>query len=107
MVFQQKNSTLVNLFDEPNYYNEKKILKRIETLNKYTQTTNFHFINSIRYKDNLHRLYKKMNKKFPSDYNYMQETYILPEDKEIIQEKFIDYTISKIIYGLKNQQMQN
>ena len=65
MVFQQKNSTLVNLFDEPNYYNEKKILKRIETLNKYTQTTNFHFINSIRYKDNLHRLYKKMNKKFP------------------------------------------
>jgi hypothetical protein len=37
----------------------------------------------------------------------MQETYILPEDKEIIQEKFIDYTISKIIYGLKNQQMQN
>ncbi len=91
----KKNSTKVNLFDEPNYYNEKKILKRIETLNKYTQTTNFHFINSISNKDNLHRLYKKMNKKFPNDYNYMQETYILPEDKEIIQEKFINYTISK------------
>ena len=84
----------VNLYDEWNNYNETKILRTINRFNKYTHYTNYHFIYYFNDKDYLHRLYKNMNKKFPEDYNFMQETYILPEDKEIIKKKFKNYKLS-------------
>ena len=46
---------------------------------------NFHFIQFLNRKDNLYRCYKRMKTKFPDDYNFMQETYILPEDKTVIK----------------------
>ena len=36
-----------------------------------------------------------MKNKFPEDYNFMQESYVLPEDKKIIEQKFKDYKLSK------------
>ena len=34
-----------------------------------------------------------MKKKYPNEYNFMQETYILPKDKEIVDEKLKEYNI--------------
>ena len=85
----------VNVYDELNKYNKKLIVEKIKNFNKYIQYNNFHFIQYLSKKDDLYRCYKRMKKKFPDDYNFMQETFILPDDKEIIKEKFKDYKLSK------------
>ena len=41
-----------------------------------------------------YQFYHSMKKSFPDDYNYMPETYSYPEQKEIILEKFGNYTLS-------------
>ncbi len=64
-------------------------------MNQYILYNNFHFIKYLNRKDELYKGYKRMKNKFPEDYNFMQESYVLPEDKKIIEQKFKDYKLSK------------
>ena len=68
-------------------HSKEKILQLIRQLNKYISYNNFHFIVDIIEKDNFYRNYRRMNKKFPEDYNFMQESYVLPDDTELIKKK--------------------
>ena len=34
-----------------------------------------------------------MKKKFPDDYNFMPDNYILPRDRDIVDEKFKEYNV--------------
>ncbi len=94
-ITQNKLLKNVNFYDDKNLYNENYIVQLINSFNKYTHYTNYHFIKNYNDKDELHRCYNRMKKLFPKDFNFMQETYILPDDKEIIEKKFKDYKISK------------
>ena len=43
-------------------------------------------------KDLTLKQYNKMHKKFPEDYNYLAETYLYPENKNILSKMFKNYT---------------
>ncbi len=94
-IFRKKNMKKVNFYDDYNFYNAKAILKIIKNFNKYIQYNNFHFIKYLNNKDETYKCYRRMHEKFPKDYTYMQPSYILPDDKEIIKNKFKDYKLSK------------
>ena len=53
-------------------------------LNKYQKFFNFVGSNIFSEKDLLYNIYKSQKKLFQNEYNYMKETYIYPQDKEII-----------------------
>lgn len=85
-----------NLYILPYIMNEnlkKNISKFI--ISKY-QKINMYF-NYMDYcsKSLLYFNYAKMQKLFPLEYNYMPETFSYPEDKEIILDKFKNYSYSK------------
>ena len=63
----------------------KYIISEYQKINRY--------LNSEEYgtKSGLYLNYKEMKNIFPSDYNYMAETYSYPEDKEEIFLKFKNY----------------
>ena len=60
-----------------------------QKINKYQFIGNFPLDNT--FKDGLNRFYNKQKIKFPEDYNYIPETYLFPDDKYQILEKFKDY----------------
>ena len=60
-----------------------------QKINKYQFIGNFPLDNT--FKDGLNRFYNKQKMKFPEDYNYIPETYLFPDDKYQILEKFKDY----------------
>ena len=43
------------------------------------------------FKDGLNQFYNKLKKKFPDEYNYIPETYLYPEQKKEIYNKFHNY----------------
>lgn len=43
------------------------------------------------YKDGLNQFYNKLKKKFPDEYNYIPETYLYPDQKKEIYNKFHKY----------------
>ena len=43
------------------------------------------------YKDGLNRFYNKLKEKFPEEYNYIPETYLYPDEKTEIYNKFHNY----------------
>ena len=45
-------------------------------------------------KNTLYNYYKSMKQSFYDDFNYMPETYIYPEDKKLIEEKFKGYILN-------------
>ena len=57
--------------------------------NKYQYIGIFPFDNT--FKDGLNRFYNKQKAKFPEDYNYIPQTYLYPDQKEEIYEKFKNY----------------
>ena len=72
----------------------KNIVNKYQKINRY--------FNSFEYvsKSLLYNNYKKMSEIFPSDYNYMLETFSFPEEKKIINNKFKNYRF-------KNNQIDN
>ena len=43
------------------------------------------------YKDGLNKFYNILKEKFPNDYNYIPETYLYPDQKQLIYDKFHNY----------------
>jgi len=64
-------------------------------INKYQKVFNHIACEFFSNKDLLYTIYKFQKERFPNDYNYMKETYLYPEDKEIILRKFENYKIDK------------
>ena len=64
-------------------------------INKYQKVFNHIGCEFFSNKDLLYTIYKSQKELFPNDYNFMKETYLYPEDKEIILKKFGNYKINK------------
>jgi hypothetical protein len=64
------------------------------TLNKYQKVEGYEKGKFFFLKDSFYRFYKYMKIIFHEDFNYMPESYIYPEDKEIIENKFKNYHLN-------------
>ena len=62
-------------------------------LTKYQKFDIFPLNKEITTKSLLYINYKKMKKKFPKDFDYLPETYMMPYDKDIINKKFKKYKL--------------
>ena len=69
--------------------------KNNHRINKYQKVFNHIGNEVLSKKDILYTKYKEQKLIFSKDYNYMQETYLYPEDKLIINKKFENYEISQ------------
>ena len=72
-----------------NLIKNKKQLMEINKFKKFNHLYN----DQVFHKDSLYMNYNKMKKSFKEEYNYMAETYNYPIDKDIIEKKFINYTL--------------
>lgn len=72
---------------------QDKMFPLLRDLHKYQRFNHFPMTWQLSRKDNLYNNYLKMKAKFPDDYKYMPETYILPKDKEIFNEKIKDFSL--------------
>ncbi len=73
-------------------FDEMKLPEILGSFGKY-QVTNT-ILNSTVFFDNkaiLFYYYRKFSEKYPNDYNFHPESYLLPYDKEIILKKFQNY----------------
>ena len=88
----------------PNYYmsnflsylfNPEKIKEVVNSLGKY-QVFNILFnSNNLGNKLLMYVKYRNLQKLFPEDFQYVPESFILSEDKEILKERFKNYTQTK------------
>lgn len=63
--------------------------------NKFQKISNFVGNDIFSEKDLLYNIYKNQKKKFVNDYNYMEETFIYPEEVKAINNYFYNYQIDK------------
>ena len=93
------NVIRTKLFDNTNIIwkllKQDKMFPLLKELNKYQKYNHFPITWQLSRKDNLYTNYKKMQKKFPNDFKYMPETYILPRDREIFNLKIENYEFNK------------
>ena len=87
------------LFDNTNIVwklmKQDRMFPFLQTLNKYQKFNHFPMTWQLSRKDNLYNNYYNMKLKFPDDYNYMPETYVLPRDYEIfVNEKLKDFDLN-------------
>jgi hypothetical protein len=87
-----QNNIIVDFVNFSGYNN---IPERIKTINKYQHFGFFPSFANVQTKTKLHKIFKKYQNKFPDDYNFMAETYIYPEEKNLIINKFKNYTLNK------------
>ena len=87
------------LFDNTNIV--WKLMKRdrmfpyLQTLNKYQKFNHFPMTWQLSRKDNLYNNFMNMKNKFPNDFKYMPETYIMPRDYDIfINEKLKNFNLN-------------
>ena len=82
---------------------KEKMYPLLRKLNKYQRYNHFPTCWQLGRKDNLYINYLKMQKKFKSEFNYMPEKFILPQDRDLVQEKMREYNIFNIkeIYIVK------
>ena len=71
----------------------EKMYLLLRKLNKFQKYNHFPVAWQLGRKDNLYTNYLKMQKKFPNEYNFMPENFILPKDKEIVDEKLKEYNV--------------
>ena len=88
------------LFDNSNIIwklkKENEMIPFIKTLNKFQKYNHFPMTYELTRKDNLYKNYCNMKINFPNDFNYMAETYILPNDYKIfVEEKLKDFNLNE------------
>ena len=90
------NMSVHNIYMTP-YSIVQKLKKNINDnlISKYQKVNRFYNYGEYVSKSLLYKNYKDYEDKYPSDYNYMLETYSYPEDKIIINKKFTNYTLSR------------
>ena len=69
---------------------KNKTKMSINILNKYYRLFGY----KVFRKDTLYMNYMQMKKHFDNEFNFMPETYIYPNDKEIIYKKFKNYKLN-------------
>ena len=72
---------------------KEKMNLLLKKLNKFQKYNHFPIAWQLGRKDNLYINYLKMKKKFPNEYDFMPEVYLLPKDKEIVDEKLKEYNV--------------
>ena len=98
-LLKENNISSINDFYGPNLlytdidYETSKEL--ISNLNKYTLFRGTFKGNDLALKNFAYYLYLKMKKKFPNDFNYMTESYFMPNEINLIKEKFKNYKQTK------------
>ena len=82
---------------------KEKMYPLLRKLNKYQRYNHFPTCWQLGRKDNLYINYMKMQKKFKNEFNYMPEKFLLPQDRDLVQEKMREYNIFNIkeIYIVK------
>ena len=79
------------LFDNTNIVwklmKQDRMFEFLRELNHYQRFNHFPMTWQLSRKDNLYRNYYKLHTRFPDDYKYMPETYVLPKELDIITEK--------------------
>ena len=97
---EYNNISLSYFYHLANYisfdFNTMKLSEVYGSLCKYCLSN--HFIDSMINYDNKGRLYfnyRKLEKLFPNDFNFIPESYILKYDKNILIEKFKNYKQTK------------
>ena len=83
------------IIDHIKYFDYNNIVEKIKTINKYQHFAYFPMFKKIQIKTELHKIFKKFQNIFPNDYNFMSEAYIFPEEKDLIINKFKNYTLNK------------
>jgi hypothetical protein len=80
-----------------------KMFPLLRKLNKYQRYNHFPICWQLGRKDNLYLNYLKMQKKFKNEYNFMPDKFLLPQDRDIVQEKMKEYNLFNIkdIYIVK------
>ena len=77
-------------------YNIKKRFKtKIHNFinDKYQKISKFFNNEEFSYKSLFYLNYKRFEKRYPAEYDYMLESYIYPKEKELIEKKFRNYTL--------------
>ena len=74
---------------------QDRMFEFLKTLNKYQKFNHFPMTWQLSRKDNLYNNYCNMKDKFPDEYKYMPETYVLPRDYDIfVNEKLQDFDLN-------------
>jgi len=87
------------LFDNTNIVwklmKQDRMFPFLKTLNQYQKFNHFPMTWQLSRKDNLYNNYYNMKMKFPDEYKYMPETYVLPRDHDIfVNEKLKDFDVN-------------
>ena len=87
------------LFDNTNIVwklmKQDRMFEFLPTLNKYQKFNHFPMTWQLSRKDNLYNNFYNMHVKFPEDYTYMPETYVLPKDHDLfVNGKLKDFDLN-------------
>lgn len=75
------------------YIGKTTKIKKTYYLSNYIKINRYPNVDYLFQKDNLYKYYYLMKNNFNEDFNYMPETYYYPFDKDIIINKFKDYSL--------------
>ena len=98
LLFKQGLINSDSIFGDNNFYFTLKTTKLLKYNKSFVLLNHFKkfdllFNYEIFSKDILYMMYLNMKKIFKKEYNYMPETYNYPNDKDIIEKKFMNYTL--------------
>lgn len=98
LLFKQGLINSDSIFGDNNFYFTLKTTKLLKYNKSFVLLNHFKkfdllFNYEIFSKDILYMMYMNMKKIFKKEYNYMPETYNYPNDKDIIEKKFMNYNL--------------
>lgn len=99
LLFSQGIIRSYSIYSDNNFFitrrtnNLIKHKKQLLRINKFKKFNHLYYF-QIFHKDTLYMNYNEMKKIFKEEYNFMAETYNYPIDKDVIEKKFINYTLN-------------